>query len=320
MTKRVFTYGCSVTQHIWPTWADIVLHSARINCYSVFNAGRSGIGNTGIKRSVIQTHEKYSITEEDTLLVMWTSWLREDRLTQYDTLRNPKDVEPNNYVTHTRCGNVLNTPFYTDRFIRDYFNLDHYIINSISEISMVRKAFRLAYEGHIAIGEGIKDAHSRNAFDNSLTKGVYAAFNSDLHMPNPYTVNDVGSKYPEYAPYYQYDGHPVPAHALDYVLQYVEPHLPFSILRETIEWVDQWNRFLLSLLTQYGAGGRDPDSTNFGNNTHKWHKRCQIRMDAYNSDMGVTTHKDIWGGTDSEPDAVDTLSILKTFVDGNKKG
>ena len=320
MTKRVFTYGCSVTQHIWPTWADIVLHSARINCYSVFNAGRSGIGNTGIKRSVIQTHEKYSITEADTLLVMWTSWLREDRLTQYDTLRNPKDVEPNNYVTHTRCGNVLNTPFYTDRFIRDYFNLDHYIINSISEISMVRKAFPLAYEGHIAIGEGIKDAHSRNAFDNSLTKGVYAAFNSNLHMPNPYTVNDVGSKYPEYAPYYAYDGHPVPQHALDYVLEYVEPHLPFSILPETIEWVDQWNRFLLSLLTQYGAGGRDPDTANFGNNTHKWHKRCQIRMDAYNSDCGVTTHKDIWGGTDAEPDAVDTLSILKTFVDGNKKG
>ena len=320
MTKRVFTYGCSVTQHIWPTWADIVLHSARINCYSVFNAGRSGIGNTGIKRSVIQTHEKYDITEEDTLLVMWTSWLREDRLTQYDTLRNPKDVEPNSYVTHTRCGNVLNTPFYTDRFIRDYFNLDHYIINSISEITAVRKAFALAYEGSIAIGEGISDAHSRNVFDNSLTKGVYAAFNSDLHMPNPYVVSDIHNKYSEYAPYYVYDGHPVPAHALDYVQQSVEPHLPFAILPETIEWVDQWNRLLLSLLTQYGAGGRNPDTINFGNNTHQWHKRCQMKMDAYNKDNGITTHSDIWGGTDSEPDAVDTLSILKTFVDRNKKG
>ena len=312
MTNRVFTYGCSVTQHIWPTWADIVLHSARINCYSVFNAGRSGIGNTGIKRSVIQTHEKYRITEEDTLLVMWTSWLREDRLTQYDTQRNPKDVEANNFVTHTRCGNVLNTPFYTDRFIRDYFNLDHYIINSISEISAVRKAFRLTYEGSIAIGEGIKDAHDRNVFDSSLTKGVYAAFNGDLHMPNPYYCADIHDQYCEYAPYYVYDGHPVPQHALDYVRQYVEPHLPFSILPETVEWVAEWNRFLKHFLHQYGD--------EFGENMPEWHAQCQSRMDKYNNENGITTHKHIWGGTDSEPDAVDTLSILKTFVEHNKKG
>jgi hypothetical protein len=251
---------------------------------------------------------------------MWTSWLREDRLTQYDTLRNPKDVEANNFVTHTRCGNLLNAPFYTDRFIRDYFNLDHYIINSISEIVAVRKAFNLTYEGSIAIGEGIKDAHDRNVFDSSLTKGVYAAFNSDLHMPNPYYCTDIHDQYREYAPYYVYDGHPVPQHALDYVRQYVEPHLPFDILPETIEWVNQWNELLRSILTHYGAGGRDPDTTNFGRNIHDWHQRCQNKMDSYNNDNGITTHKDIWGGTDGEPDAVDTLSILKTFVEHNKKG
>jgi hypothetical protein len=43
-------------------------------------------------------------------------------------------------------------------------------------------------------------------------------------------------------------------------------------------------------------------------------------MDSYNTENGITTHKHIWGGTESEPDAVDTLSILKTFVEHNKKG
>jgi hypothetical protein len=43
-------------------------------------------------------------------------------------------------------------------------------------------------------------------------------------------------------------------------------------------------------------------------------------MDSYNNDNGIVTHKHIWGGTESEPDAVDTLSILKTFVEHNKKG
>ena len=147
--KRIFTYGCSVTQHIWPTWADIVLHSARISGYSVFNAGLSGIGNTGIKRSVIQTHEKYRITEEDLLLVMWSSFLREDRLTNFHSHENPNSKNKQKDVRHSQCGNVLNSPFYTKAFIRDYFNVEHYIINSISEISIVRKAFNLLFEESI---------------------------------------------------------------------------------------------------------------------------------------------------------------------------
>jgi hypothetical protein len=100
----------------------------------------------------------------------------------------------------------------------------------------------------------------------------------------------------------------------------VEPHLPFDILPETIEWVNQWNELLRSILTHYGAGGRDPDTTEFARNIHNWHQRCQIKMDSYNNDNGIVTHKHIWGGTESEPDAVDTLSILKTFVEHNKKG
>ena len=310
MTKRVFTYGCSVTQHIWPTWADIVLHSARINCYSVFNAGITGIGNTGIKRSVIETHEKYSINEQDVLLVMWTSWLREDRLTRYSSNSVPCAETLMPYATHTRTGNVLNAPFYSGEFVDKYFSLDHYIINSISEIEAVRRACSLNFEGHISIGEGIKDIHSVNQVDSRHTDSVYAAFNTDLCMPNPLYISDIENNYGEYAEYYAVDGHPVPQHALDYVQQYVAPHLPFDILHETVQWVEAWNNMLLRELEFY--------SGRLSQKRHKWARTFADEMAHYNRINGVNTSTDIWGGSEGEPHRVNTVAIIDRFRRSNQ--
>ena len=313
MTKRVFTYGCSVTQHIWPTWADIVLHSARINCYSVFNAGLSGQGNTGIKRSVIQTAEKYDITTEDTLLVMWTSWLREDRITYSHNFNDPKEGLTHGYPVHTRCGNVLNTPFYNRDFIRDYFNLDHYIINSISEINTVRKAVDLTFEGHIVIGEGIKHGVEQNHIDSSLeNQSLMGVFNTNpsMGMPNPYYINADSQHASQYALYYQHDGHPVPADALAYVQQYVEPHLPFPIMPETIHWVSQWNDRLLAEIAVHGP--------RLGKKKPRWGQDFADRMWHYNKKYGVITHKDIWGGSDAHPERIDTVGILNQFIERNQ--
>ena len=307
--KRIFTYGCSVTAHHWPTWADIVLHSAIINCYSVFNAGLTGLGNTGIKRSLIQTHEKYDITSEDTLLVMWTSFLREDRYTHFPKQDNPKHSVRNKHITQTNVGNVLNAPFYNRDFIRDYFCLEHYIINSISEILTCRRAFDILFEGHISIQEGIKDAHEQNAVDSSLTDSVYATFTNGLNMPNPYSVGDYSDYLNEYALYYAVDGHPVPQHALDYVLAVVEPHLPFDILPETIAWVEQWNQLLRDQLDRY--------KYKLGDNKHKWAPEFHRLMRKWYSDNDVTTHRDIWGGDETWGDRVNVQSILNQFIKSN---
>ena len=309
--KRIFTYGCSVTQHHWPTWADIILHSAIINCYSVFNTGLSGLGNTGIKRSLIQTHEKYDITEEDTLLVMWTSFLREDRYTHFPTQDNPRDSKPNEHITQTNVGNVLNAPFYNRDFIRDYFCLEHYIINSISEISTCRRAFNLSFEGHITIEEGISDAHEQNAVDSSLTDSVYATFCNGLNMPNPYSVTTASFRDSQYAQYYEVDGHPVPQHALEYVLSVVEPHLPFDILPETIEWVEQWNRRLLDQLKLYGP--------KLGRRRDIWAQQFHNLMQKWYADNEVTIARDIWGGDATWNDRVDTQQIMNQFIKSNKK-
>ncbi len=311
MTKRVFTYGCSVTQHIWPTWADIVLHSARISGYSVFNAGLSGIGNTGIKRSLIQTHEKYRITEEDLLLIMWTSFLREDRITNFHSHENPIKQRHTNRTTEfrlTQSGNVLNSNFYTDEFIRDYFNIEHYIINSISEISIVRKAFNLLFEGHFSIGEGLNKAIWKGRLLNKESPALEDMLLHDSMLPNPWYIGPTHYRDDStgYGPYYKCDGHPVPAEALEYVINYVAPYLPFPIHKETLIWVNSWSILLLEQIRLHSEG--------IDLNKHHWEPLFVDKMDRYNEANGVNTSREIWGGSEEDQYAVDVETILKTFI------
>ena len=312
MTKRVFTYGCSITQHIWPTWADIVLHSARISGYSVFNAGLSGIGNTGIKRSVIQTHEKYRITEEDLLLVMWSSFLREDRITNYHCHDDPskqRNLKTNNLVRHSQSGNVLNTELYTKDFIRNYFNIEHYIINSISEISIVRKAFNLLFEGHFSIGEGLNEDDKRISPQSFGTFGrpkVYDMLHNEAILPNPWSIGQNYREDSPYTPYYECDGHPVPAEAMDYVMRVIEPLLPFSIKLETKQWINTWNHMLEEQIRLHSEG--------IHLNKHHWQPIFIDKMLRYNKSNKVTTSNEIWGGSKLHGDDIDVEAILKTFI------
>lgn len=315
MNKRMFTYGCSVTSHIWPTWADIVLHSARISGYSVFNAGLSGIGNTGIKRSVIQTHEKYRITDKDLLLVMWSSFLREDRFTDFHSHEDPnrqRHTKNKTGVRLTQSGNVLNSDFYTKEFIRDYFNIEHYIINSISEISIVRKAFNLLFEGHFSISEGLTEGdrrifpHDRMQIDSDEVYTLHDIIHDEAILPNPWSIGRNYKDDSPYVPYYLCDGHPVPAEAMDYVMRVIEPLLPFSIKLETKQWINTWNHLLEEQIRLHSEG--------IHLNKHHWEPIFVDKMLRHNQINGVTTSKEIWGGSEEYGDDVDVEAILKTFI------
>ena len=63
---RIFTYGCSVTDYNWPTWADIICYEYQdqIPCH---NYGNSGTGNTAIAQHVAASHLEHTFTDDDTL-------------------------------------------------------------------------------------------------------------------------------------------------------------------------------------------------------------------------------------------------------------
>lgn len=102
MNKRLFTFGCSHTQYCWPTWADILL-----SVYGGQNWGKSGAGNKFIVSSLNECIVTNQLSKDDVVIIMWTSWAREDRYLNGQWL----------------CGgNVYNHYFYDKVFLQKYWD------------------------------------------------------------------------------------------------------------------------------------------------------------------------------------------------------
>ena len=74
--KRLFAFGCSFTQHSWPMWPTFFVN----NFDQVYNYGRGGAGNQYIYHSIIEAVERYTINENDAVVVMWSGYSRVDIL------------------------------------------------------------------------------------------------------------------------------------------------------------------------------------------------------------------------------------------------
>ena len=72
--SRLFTFGCSFTKYTWPMWSDIL----GLEFDHFENWGVSGGGNVCIANRVLECHIKNNITPEDTVVVQWSTHLRND--------------------------------------------------------------------------------------------------------------------------------------------------------------------------------------------------------------------------------------------------
>jgi hypothetical protein len=73
--KRFFAFGCSFTNYIWLTWADII--GKEIEIYE--NWAEQSSGNYFIFNSFIEADARYDFNENDLVIIFWTTKEREDR-------------------------------------------------------------------------------------------------------------------------------------------------------------------------------------------------------------------------------------------------
>lgn len=130
MYKRLFAFGCSFTEWRHPTWAEIIARDLKI---PLENWGISGLGNVGIFHRILECDIKNKFTDEDLILVLWSSWTREDRYID-------------KWETH---GNVLNNKFYDKTFIKKYWSYKNDIIKNSTAIISANKLFNIKFQGHI---------------------------------------------------------------------------------------------------------------------------------------------------------------------------
>ena len=76
---RLFTFGCSLTQFFYPTWADLLIWHFGDKLEKSENWGKSGAGNQYIFTRIFEADSIYNFTKDDIIIVQWTSMLRDDR-------------------------------------------------------------------------------------------------------------------------------------------------------------------------------------------------------------------------------------------------
>lgn len=118
--KRVFTFGCSFTSYMWPTWADVIFQETPQA--ELYNFGRPGAGNLMITSRIAEANNRYKFNENDLVLVMFSSPTREDRWTTQE-----------GWIT---VGNIFNQIKYTKEWVKEFADERGYLIRDHALIDM----------------------------------------------------------------------------------------------------------------------------------------------------------------------------------------
>ena len=132
---RLFTFGCSYTEYIWPTWSDIIAKD--LNCEN-HNYAKAGMGNQGIACRTIEANEKHNFNKDDLVCILWSSWQRIDLLKQG--------------VWKTE-GNILHSDSYSSEYLSNHWSEENDIIRNKTAILQTNAYLKILnvdlFQGHI---------------------------------------------------------------------------------------------------------------------------------------------------------------------------
>lgn len=118
--NRLFTFGCSYTEFYWPTWSDCL--SPYFN--ETYNYGKCGAGNSYIFNQLASIVASNKLTEKDTVIIQWSSLVREDRILPF-------------HITYNTGGLVYNNETYDENFYLKYFNAFERAVELVSFLTSV---------------------------------------------------------------------------------------------------------------------------------------------------------------------------------------
>lgn len=206
MYDRFFAFGCSHTNYRWPTWADIIATDLGIPYY---NLGVAGIGNVGIMHKIVAADLKYTFTDNDLIIIMWSHWAREDRYLG------------NCWEAH---GSVFNNPFYDKKFIKKYWSNANDIIKNSTAIISTNKMYKekIQFQCHI-----MEPAEAEDDQPGKMKKHEQKLIDFySPYIPKDHILDDY--------PGYNFDGHPTVTGHLRFVTDHMYPNIGLKIKPETI--------------------------------------------------------------------------------------
>lgn len=124
--KRFFTFGCSYTNYMWPTWAELI--SKEMPNIEYYNCGRSGSGNQLISYRIAEVNNRFKLTKDDLVMVMFSSYCREDRW-----VADFVDTGSTGWVSG---GNIFAYRYYSKEWVKKFADEQGYLIRDAAIIDM----------------------------------------------------------------------------------------------------------------------------------------------------------------------------------------
>lgn len=217
--SRFFAYGCSFTKYYYPTWADIIISDSKEG----YNCGRLGSGNELIANRIWETHAKKKFNSDDTIIIMWSNFFRED---SYDQGWQTK-------------GNIF---FYKDNINLE--NLPYYVYRDCNIITSTLIA--LSKTGANVISTSINNPYTDELLlENKKIKDILHTYKEWVH-PQTTTITEFctypGIEKDKTRPQYLLDGkwliedHPLPLEHCNYV----ENVLQYNVSEYTKSMLEEW--------------------------------------------------------------------------------
>jgi hypothetical protein len=104
---------------MWPTWADVM--AKEMPNTEFFNLGKSGSGNLLISLRVAEANNRFKFTETDLIMIMYSSYCREDRWVEGDWIS---------------CGNIYNNDIYPRDWVKKFADEKGYLIRDAALIDL----------------------------------------------------------------------------------------------------------------------------------------------------------------------------------------
>ena len=228
--KRFFSFGCSMTQYYWPTWADIIGQEIP----EFYNYGRSGAGNLFIASQIAEAHHRHKFCDTDLIICMWSSITREDRYLN------------NSWQTP---GNIYTQNFYSNEFVEKYADVRGYLLRDLSLISLTQGFLdSLKIDYHMLNMMSFRMIQSSGPYNADENDDIFKLFEPTITKIKPDIATiELKNRWPQHQIYHN------PGHHIDYhpstkqyfqYLKKVFPNAKFS--DNTVDFVEKYETVINS--------------------------------------------------------------------------
>lgn len=238
---RLFTFGCSMTEYPWPTWADILVHDLQSKGHTAENWGKCGAGNQYIFAKIMECHLKNNLGPNDWVLVCWTSFFRNDYYVEDRGWYLPGKLQDNTVIHHKR----KDTKYHIDP--------SHYAMRDCASIAAVKLMLESLgvnlvfwYWNDLHIPDADLAKHEKLNFDKVVNE--YSKFIS-TDVPIMKGLNYRNYKFKSFWPGQSpiAEVHPTPADYLEFIKESLADKIPWiNLSDETQQFVNTWQDKILS--------------------------------------------------------------------------